>query len=82
MRGFKYANYNFVNYFIIKNDLPEMYGICWLFNKNFPFLGLLKILSAIVIASLPERRIIAIAPIPGEVDMAQIVDWSSIQFRL
>jgi hypothetical protein len=30
------------------------------------------------IASSPERRTIAIAPTPGDVDMAQIVDWLSI----
>jgi hypothetical protein len=29
-------------------------------------------------ASLPDSRITAMAPLPGEVEMAHIVDWSSI----
>jgi hypothetical protein len=29
-------------------------------------------------ASLPERRSTAMAPVPGEVETAHIVDWSSI----
>ena len=36
--------------------------------------GLLYTLSAIAMALLPERRITAIAPTPGDVDMAHIVD--------
>ena len=36
--------------------------------------------SAIRIDSFPERRMMAIPPLPGGVEMAHIVDWSNIQF--